>query len=239
MGLDANAVVGGDSVFGGSALGIGTTTATGQAHLMRLKCVSEGTSPLHLMTLGEEPIYGSTTLAPGGDAIPTDLNDAEVTCASVIDTDGDGCVNLEELVGAAPPKPGASGAFDPSNPYDFYDVPVPVRSDPTANGPKNGGINMADVIAVLFYAGAQPSGVCGDNPNGNGVDYDCDKGVDTDGDTAANIPPDGVPDGRSYDRTPSPPPNPPLDAGPPDGAIDISDVLVALAQVGLDCSGPP
>jgi len=71
------------------------------------------------------------------------------------------------------------------------------------------------------------------------VDYDSDKGVDTNADTVADMPPDGVPDGRDYDRSPGGLPNPPWDAGPPDGAIAMDDVLANLAQVGLDCSGVP
>ena len=99
-------------------------------------------------------------------------------------------------------------------------------------------VDVADPLAVLFYAFTESTGLCGDNPNGNGVDYDCDKGMDTNGDTVAEIPPDGVPDGRDYDRTASQAPNPPLEAGPPNGIIDLSDALAALAQFGLDCRAP-
>jgi hypothetical protein len=240
MTLDADAVVGGDNVFGGSALESGETNATGQAHLLRFKCVGEGTSPLHLMTLDEEPIFGSTTIAPLGDTIPTGLKDAEVTCASIVDADGDGCVNLEEKFGASSPKPGSTCAGpeacdSDSRWYDFYDVPVPVRVDPAPSGPRNRGINLQDVVAVLAYVGTSDGGA----PNPKGVDYDSDKGIDTNGDTVAEIPPDDVPDGRSYDRSPGPLPSPPFDAGPPDGAVNLQDVVVVLKQVGLDCSGPP
>ncbi|MGB6837474.1 MAG: S8 family serine peptidase [Dehalococcoidia bacterium] len=133
------------------------------------------------------------------------------------DSDGDGCGDLEEI---------AMG-FNPDAWYDVYDVPVPAVADPQPNGTKDRAVTMSDVMAVLFYVPTWPTGVCGDNPNGNGVDYDCDK----DGNT--------VPDGRDYDRTPSTEPNPPWDAGPPDGAISMADVLAVLAQVGLSCSGPP
>jgi hypothetical protein len=60
-----------------------------------------------------------------------------------------------------------------------------------------------------------------------GVDYDCDK----DG--------DGTADGLDYDRTPSTPPDPPWEAGPPNSAISLADVGIVLAQSGLDCSGSP
>jgi hypothetical protein len=134
-----------------------------------------------------------------------------------LDSDGDGCADAQEL---------ALG-LNPTAWHDFYDVPVPAYPDPTPNGPRNGAISLGDVGAVLFYTGASPTGVCGDNPNGMGVDYDCDK----DGDTIA--------DGVDYDRSPSPPPNPPWDAGPPNSAISLADVGAVLAQSGLDCSELP
>ncbi len=100
----------------------------------------------------------------------------------------------------------------------------------TRNGPRNKEVDIADVLAVLYYSGANAGGP----PNGSGVAYDTIKGsCDWNADT--------VPDkeGLCYDRTPGPLPNPPNDAGPPNGAIDISDVLVVLAQSGLSCAGPP
>jgi hypothetical protein len=149
--------------------------------------------------------------------IGTDWQDA--------DTDGDGCRDGREYLF----MPG----FDPRAPYwyDVYDVPVPANPDPSPNGPKNRTVNIGDVLAVLLYAFAKDGGP----PNGNGVDYDSVKGsCDVGGDT--------VPDeeGMCYDRTPSAIPNPPWEAGPPNGVINMSDVLTALAQVFVvDCSGSP
>ena len=124
--------------------------------------------------------------------------------------------------------------FDPLDSWDFYDVPVPARPDPAPNGPRDRLVDMNDVVAVLQYVFADEGG----EPNSHGIIYDSDKGVDTDGDTLADIPPDGVPDGRGYDRLSGAEPNPPWEAGPPDGVIDMRDVLAVLAQFGLDCSGP-
>jgi len=129
------------------------------------------------------------------------------------DDDADGCADGEEL----------SMTFDPLAWYDVYDVPVPANPDPTPNGPKNQAINFGDVLAVLFYVPTCDN--C--DPNANGVDYDSHKNGDT------------VEDGLSYDRSPGVEPNPPWEVGPPDGAINISDVLAVLAQVGLSCAGPP
>jgi hypothetical protein len=104
-------------------------------------------------------------------------------------------------------------------------VPVPAMPDPTPNGPRNQAVAMGDVLAVLFYVGTY-DGDAG-SPNPNGVTYDSDKmGV-------------GTKAGRDYDRSPSAEPNPPWGAGPPNGAVTMADVLAVLAQVGLDCSGPP
>jgi hypothetical protein len=91
---------------------------------------------------------------------------------------------------------------------------------------------MGDVLAVLRYVGTFDGD--GGVPNPNGVAYDSVKGsCDWNGDT--------VPDkeGLCYDRSPSLLPNPPWDAAPPSGTVAMSDVLGVLAQVGLDCSGPP
>jgi hypothetical protein len=146
------------------------------------------------------------------------------------DSDGDGCMDAEELAGAPAPKPGSTGAYDPMDPYDFYDLPVPAEPDMTPNGPKNRAVTIADVLAVLFYVGTSDGG----SLNGNGVDYDSVKGsCDWNADTAPDK------EGLCYDRSPSALPNPPWDAGPPDGAVSIQDVLAVVAQVGLDCSGPP
>ncbi len=158
------------------------------------------------------------------------------TTVGAADSDGDGCVDaLEDYYGLD------SGAW-----YDFYDVPVAAVADPDPNGKWNKVVDIGDVLAVLFYAFADPTpDVCGDNSNANGVDYDCDKGVDNNGDTVADIAPDGVADGLDYDRSaglPDPDGSGPLvdPAGEPNGNIDISDVLAVLAQSFIvDCTIEP
>jgi hypothetical protein len=138
------------------------------------------------------------------------------------DTDGDGCTDAREL---------AMG-FDPSAWYDFYDVPVPASVDPTPSGPRNKAVGISDVLATLFYVGAAQ----GRGPNPNGVAYDSLKDGDWNGDTVIN---DADRVGLRYDRSPSALPNPPWDAGPPNGAVSMSDVLAVVDQVGLSCSGSP
>jgi hypothetical protein len=137
-----------------------------------------------------------------------------------LDSDGDGCTDAQELV----------MGFNSNAWYDFYDVPVPARADPSPNGARTRVVDIRDVLAVLFYAFADGGGP----PNANGVSYDTIKG-------SCDIHGDATPDkeGLCYDRSASSAPNPPWDAGPPNQVVDIRDVLAALAQFGLNCSGPP
>jgi len=106
--------------------------------------------------------------------------------------------------------------------------PVPARADPAPNGTKDQAINIGDVIATLFYVPTCDN--C--DPNANGVDYDSLKDGDWNGDTAVDAL-DKV--GRRYDRSPGVEPNPPWQVDPPDGWINLSDVIAQLAQVALDC----
>jgi Regulator of chromosome condensation (RCC1) repeat len=148
------------------------------------------------------------------------------------DTDNDGCADGEEPVGAPVHSPGSTGAYDPLAWYDFYDVPVGANADPAPNGLRDKSVTMSDVLAVLLYVGAY-DGDFG-HLNSNRVAYDSVKGsCDWNADTTPDK------EGLCYDRSPSLEPNPPWDAGPPDDAVTMSDVLAALAQVGLSCIGPP
>ena len=157
---------------------------------------------------------------------PFDPGDDWATPLSELaDEDGDGCVDSEEIAGAAAPNPGATGNYNPLDPFDFYDVPIPAVPDPNPNGTRNQAVAMDDVLGVLFYVGTYDGD--GGAPNANGVAYDIDK----DG--------NGLKDGRDYDRAPSPAPNPPWDADPPSGAVAMDDVLAVLAQTGLSCIGAP
>jgi hypothetical protein len=149
------------------------------------------------------------------------------------DSDGDGCTAYEEAFGAPPPMPGSTctspaSCYSDSAWYDFYDVPAPANVDPTPNGVRNRVVDAADVLAVVRYGFADEGGP----PNANGVDYDSVKGsCDYNADTTPDK------EGRCYDRSASAPPNPPWEAGTPNGVIDASDVLMALAQaLVVDCT---
>jgi len=174
-----------------------------------------------------------SALDPDGDGLPS-LTEYRLYSSDpcVADTDADGCADGEEPAGASSPKPGSTGAYDPLNPYDFYDVPIPASNDPTPNGGRNQTVNLQDVVGVLKYVGTSDNG-----PDNGRVDYDSDKDGDWNGDTVVTEEGDQV--GLRYDRSPGPLPSPPYDAGPPDGTVNLQDVVVVLKQVGLSCAGPP
>ena len=135
-----------------------------------------------------------------------------------VDTDGDGCTDVKELG----PSHNLGGQRDPTNPWDFADVPAPalLPSDPT--GVRNKVISLSDVLADLPYVGTSAA-----NPNTantSGAKYGTDLNLN------------GILDGREYDRTPSTVPGEAWHSGAPDGVVSLSDVLVVLAQVGTNCS---
>jgi len=238
MTLDAPPIVEADGVKFRSARVSGVTSQTGTAARVRLKCIGTGMSVLRLVSLAEDPAWGTALLGGGLQRFP-ELVDDEVTCMSDITTDGDGdgCSWYEEGFGSPSPNPGSTcTAVEPCysdfTRHDFYDVPVPVNADPTPNGDSNKAVTMDDVLAVLFYVGTYHGD--GGTANPNGVAYDSVKGsCDIDGDTVADK------EGLCYDRSPSAAPNPPWNAGPPNGAVSMNDLMVLLPQVGLSCAEPP
>ena len=144
------------------------------------------------------------------------------------DSDGDGCVDEEEL-GSDHAK---GGLREPDNPWDFYDVPAPTLHDGGTMANRDRAVTtLNDALALLRYSGTTDDGP----PNSAGVDYDDDR----DG--------DGIEDGRVYDRSlgravdTNGDTTPDLTlSGPPNGFITIlEDVLLVLAQGANDCHFPP
>ena len=136
------------------------------------------------------------------------------------DADRDGCARSEESPGApAAANPGrtcpvgSNVCYQDSAWYDFYTVPVPALTG-GPGGTYDTAVTMSDVLAVLAYVGATPAKPI----------YNTDNNYNM------------VKDGLEYDRSPSFAPDPPADAGPPDAAITMGDVLAVLAQVGRSCS---
>jgi hypothetical protein len=246
--LCAPASAGPDNVKSACTLLGGTTEFTGRIDRITLECLQPGSSPLHLVT-SEEAIIFTTTLGLGGAEIPTGLTDAVVECSDCIDREGDTqCddpVNDPDDDGCTTDEEAALGSvFDPTDGwYDVCNMPHPAKSDADgANGARDGVIDIRDVLATAFYAFTEQTDVCGDNPNVNGVDYDCIKGWDGDGDSVNDADPvHDIPEGLKYDRTAGPGPDPQTGiypCGPPDGAIDIRDVLAVIAQAFVvDCTG--
>jgi hypothetical protein len=180
-----------------------------------------GTHGPLLLTPEEHPAFYAATFKEGGLDLPNVLVDATIACLP--DTDDDGCTDVAE----------SQILYHPVDPSDFYSVPVPVYPDANPNGLKDQAVTVTDVVGVLRYVGTFE----GDkgSPNPNGVAYDTVKGS-----CPAPFAEGAVQrEGLCYDRSPSPLPNPPYDAGPPDGAVNVQDVVAVLRQVGLDCAGPP
>jgi hypothetical protein len=223
--LDTDTVT--DGVQFGAGRASGTSKATGTVARVTLQCNAAGVAVLHLVSYAEHHAFPTTLI--GGDGSYSQVVDGMVACMSdtTTDNDGDGCSWTQEAFGAPSPYPGSTCAsvdscYSDFAGYDVFDVPVPANADPEANGVKDGAVTMSDVLAVLRYVFTKE----GRGPV-NGVDYDADKNGDT------------IKDGRDYDRSSGPGPNPPWAAGPPDGAVSMDDIMVILPQVGLSCAGPP
>jgi hypothetical protein len=137
-----------------------------------------------------------------------------------VDDDNDRCLDVNELSANAL----IGGDRDTLNPWDFFDVPVPVLRPADTSGTRSRTVTLSDVIAVLFYVGTSAA-----NPNqanGNAVIYGSDLNAN------------GVTDGQEYDRT-IPNSAKPYRSGPPNGAVTIGDAIVGLQQVGANCTVSP
>jgi polyhydroxybutyrate depolymerase len=140
------------------------------------------------------------------------------------DTDDDGCADGREARTLTfTHKQG--GERDPLSQWDFYDVPAPAGPATGADGKlilsasatRNRAISLQDVGVVVAFVGRLSSNPAYTQDNNN----------------------DGIADGEQLDRAPSTIPGELWHSGPPNGAISLSDVGVALAQVGDTCVPPP
>jgi hypothetical protein len=149
------------------------------------------------------------TPTPTSTATPTPT--ATPTKQPFGDSDGDGCTDAQENG----QDELLGGRRDYLNPYDFFDVPLP-PGDP-GTGERDRAVNIVDITAVLAKFGTHDNGTPGDfsdDPlNSSGQRYNPD-----------------------FDRTSLGPD--PWDSGPPDGAINILDVVVVVAQFGHSCATP-
>ncbi len=177
------------------------------------------------------------TPTPTSTATPACVDrDGDSYCDDPVnDPDDDGCsVSEEAALGSV--FDGTAAGW-----YDVYDVPVPARADAQgANGVRDKTVDIGDALAVMFYAFAEEGG----SPNANGVSYDSIKGMDLDGDGIDDVGTShGIHEGWKYDRSAGlgPDAGTGIDpAGPPDGVVDVRDILAVLAQAFVvDCSGGP
>jgi hypothetical protein len=108
-------------------------------------------------------------------------------------------------------------ARNSANPWDFADMWVPsLPAVGAPTGARNGAITLADALAGLVWVGRVNDSL----PGPDGRDYDSDVNAN------------GVEDGAEYDRTPG------IGlglSGPPNGAVQLQDVLVIIDQVGDVC----
>jgi hypothetical protein len=129
------------------------------------------------------------------------------------DTDGDGCTDPREIGS----NPATGGWRNPTDAYDFYDVPSPTLHDGGGFANRDKQVtNAKDLAGVLQYLGTSLNGPA----NKSNVDYDEDVNIDS------------VVDGRAYDRSTGP------DwSATPDGAVNIiEDAMLASAQNGHNCN---
>jgi hypothetical protein len=128
---------------------------------------------------------------------------------TLIDSDGDGCSDQEELGS----NPALGGQRDPHNPYDFASVPPSGLGPPLWVGIEDKAVNVFDVASVIKFVGAAAGG----GPSGKGFYYDNDLNNN------------GRPDGDEFEAQ----------NGSANGAINVFDVQAVIAQVGDSCAAPP
>ena len=102
-------------------------------------------------------------------------------------------------------------------------MPVPALTPTNTGGVRNKAVSIQDVISIVVYIGTAEGGA----PNANSVSYTSDLDLN------------GIADGAEYDRSPAPNPAKPWRSGPPNKVVNIADAIIAVNQIGLNCSLPP
>jgi hypothetical protein len=148
------------------------------------------------------------------DGLPN-CHEAELgTNPAVVDTDQDGCADGEE----AGTSPTLGGQRDPTNFWDFFDVPAGTSPQ------RDKMVNIIDIAAVILRFGT-----VSDPPLTKEDAFA----------QALTVPPDLRSYHAAFDRD-SPIPGEDLwDLLPPDGAINIIDIAATVIQFGHTCSAPP
>ncbi len=207
--------------------GNGVTTPRVDA-LGAVNCIAPEPTPTATPTRTSTPTRTRTptptaTGTPGPTQTPT-VTPTPGGCVFSNDADCDACWDSSE--------PTLSPPADPSDSWDWYDVPVPtlfsgghISGDASGSDDRDHAITIvADLLAVVEYTGTSDGGLCNAGPDhipGNADDRCYDQDVNG----------DGVDDGVAYDRSMGA-----TRSGPPDGSVTIiDDVLLLLGQVGYAC----
>ncbi len=209
--VDGNVGQGRGYVFSGTTGLLLATTTNPQDH--------SSIWPGGHVALGDVTGDGAPDVAMGAqeDTVAPNANQGRVSLFDLkADSDADACLDVRELG----PDPLKGGQRDPLSQWDFFDVPVPPITLANAAGVRTHTVTLADAIAILLYVGTST----GTGPNANNVSYNSDLNSN------------GILDGREYDRTGSSDASKPWRSGPPSGAVTISDAIVALSQVGANCT---
>lgn len=128
-----------------------------------------------------------------------------------LDSDGDGCTDAQELG----PDPKLGGRRDPYNFWDFFDVP-------NADGVRDGRIGlMGDILRVAARLGV--------------TDSDGTASINRHSDPLSPVPADVRTYHPAFDRSRAANGTDAWDLGPPDGTINLFDVLGVVMQYGHHC----
>jgi len=130
---------------------------------------------------------------------------------TLVDTDNDGCSDGQEFGHLE----AAGGRRDPVNPWDFYDVP-------DAGNGRDGKISLSvEILSVAFRLGATDEGATAT--------------INRYTDPLSAPPPDQTAYHPAFDRSPAPRGAELWSLGPPDGQIDLMDLLGVIWQYGHEC----
>lgn len=171
-----------------------------------MKAIIAGISALAifvgLMVIGSapSPVHADTaTPTPTSEPTPAPID------PNLVDSDFDGCTDAEELGH----NPSLGGKRDPSNPFDFFDVPA---GDPPQRDRQVFGQDIGAIVA-RFGSTSDDLGELLSDPQPAPAYH------------------------TAYDRTPKGPN--PWNSGPPDGGIFGQDIAAVVAQFGHYCEGVP
>jgi hypothetical protein len=171
-------------------------------------------------------VSNPTQLDADGDLLGDQCEPLHGTNPNLVDSDGDGCWDGREArVNTFAPSQGGdrNPDFETGGHWDFFDVPLPVGPDvgtdarpligPSSN--RNGVVTLADISGILANVGRTSAS----------AEYAADHNAD------------GITDGVQFDRSASQTSGKPWRSGTPNNAITLSDVSLALVQVGHSCVG--